>query len=160
MKFLMLLVGLSAAIITRKDSDLADATGCTKDPHASSGNINTEMDKFSRSLEPKHLDNAIDINKKTGASIPAVNSHGLNDKAFENASHIKDYDSVSKLQDNLKASEENLNNNPTNGLLRKRFLEDAKAAKGHFKDRFDSSKFEKEFGYTDPAEALKDKKQE
>ena len=97
MKFLTLLVGLSAAIITREDSDPADSNGCAKDPHASSGNIHTEMDKFSRSLEPKHLDNAIKINKETGASIPAVNSHGLNDQAFENASHIKDYDSVTKL---------------------------------------------------------------
>ena len=55
----------------------------------------------------------------------------------------------------MKASEDNLNSNPTNGLLRKRFLEDAKAAKAHFKGRFDSSVLGDEHGYTDPADALK-----
>ena len=64
--------------------------------------MKNEMEKFSKTLDKSHYDNAYTISKKLGAELPAVTTHQHYTDSFGKVDEVKGYESTEGHLDEIK----------------------------------------------------------
>lgn len=111
--------------------------------------LNKQLDYFSRKLDMKYYENAMAIYKellKDGLNPQlSVSTWELYDKSFS-FPRVRRYDLVQQHMDMLEHFQDDLNQNFTNSLLVRNFIEVAKNAQKDFNKKYHDGEF------SDPAE--------
>ena len=99
------------------------------------GSMAQEMDKFSRTFNVEHYDNALIIAQNLGVKPPKVITWELYDKAFSWPS-VRKYQQVQKEMHKLEMFQDNLNLNLSNSHARDNFIKAAKEVQHDLKAKY------------------------
>jgi len=123
--------------------------------------LDYQMDMFSRTLDPRHWTNVVNIadaiHKKTGAS-PKLEVHTweLYNTAFS-FPRVRRYNFVNENMDMLEHFEDNLNTNISNSVHMQNFLRVANTVRRNFNQKYHDGEFD-DPGTHDPREEAEAKK--
>lgn len=110
---------------------------------------------FSRTLNPKHWTNALNVAKAIGqdASKLKVHTWELLDKSFS-FPRIRKYNFVNDNMDMLEHFQDNLNTNISNSINLERFIRVATSVKANFAEKYHDGEYD-DPANTDPKEEKK-----
>merc|ERR1719263_1519939 len=119
---------------------------CPEPLEISEDNLHYQLGEFSRNFDMENWDNAMHIKDELASegNNPkiAVTTKELYDKSFS-FPKVRNYDYAVQNMNDLEAVEDNLNNNLSNQLALKRFIDTAKAVRANLNDKYD-------IGFIDP----------
>lgn len=123
--------------------------------------LDYQMDMFSRTLDPRHWTNVVNIadaiHKKTGASPKlSVHTWELYNSAFS-FPRVRRYNFVNENMDMLEHFEDNLNTNISNSVHMANFLRVANTVRKNFNEKYHDGEFD-DPGTHDPREEAEQKK--
>lgn len=118
--------------------------------------LDYQMDMFSRTLDPRHWTNAVNVAKaiqKNTGKAPRLSVHTweLYDKAFS-FDRVRRYGYVQENMDMLEHFEDNLNTNISNSVNMANFLRVARTVRANLNAKYHDGEFS-DPGNTDPREA-------
>ena len=151
MKFTSVIAALMATAMAVQDNQdklyiLMQLNNCPPPLEISEDNLNYQLGEFSRNFQMVNWDNAnhIATELRKGGANPkfAVTTKELYDKSFS-FPKVRNYDYAVENMNELEAAEDNLNQNLSNGLALKRFVEVAKRVRANLNDKYD-------IGFVDP----------
>ena len=100
-----------------------------------------QVDMFSRTLNPKHWTNALNISKAIGhKDLLHVHTWELLDKAFS-FPRVRRYGFVQENMDMLEHFQDNLNTNISNSDLMNKFIDAGKQVKTNFQEKYHDGEF-------------------
>jgi len=119
--------------------------------------LDYQIDMFSRTLDPRHWTNAVNISKaigtKTGAfpNIAKIHTWELYDRSFS-FPRVRRYNFVNENMDMLEHFQDNLNTNISNSVHMANFLRVAATVRRNFAEKYSDGEFA-DPGQVDPREA-------
>lgn len=130
-------LGTQAVELTTPPCEYLDETG---------EELGYQMDMFSRTLDPRHWTNVVNIAtamKKSTGTAPRlqVNTYELFDKAFS-FPRIRRYNFVNENMDMLEHFQDNLNTNISNSINMENFLRVARTVRDNFRAKYHDGEFD------------------
>jgi len=117
--------------------------------------LDYQVDMFSRTLDPRHWTNVVNISKameKSSGKAPRLQVHTweLMDKSFA-FPRVRRYNFVNENMDMLEHFQDNLNTNISNNVNMENFLRVAKTTRDNFAAKYHNGEFD-DPGHHDPRE--------
>ena len=126
--------------------ELMQLNECPKPLEITEDELHFQLGEFSRNFQMENWKNAMHIksklNKKGVFPKFAVTTKELYDKSFS-FPKVRNYDYAVQNMNDLEAAEDNLNQNLSNQLALKRFIDTAKRVRANLNDKYD-------IGFIDP----------